>query len=156
MPNPTSFARPSRDADIPAIAHIAEETLFPGDMLAPMIAPFLDGTGEALWLTAEADGIAKGFAFAEPEAMTDATWNLRAIAVDPASHRSGAGRSLLAQLEALLKDRGARLLVIDTTQTEDQTAARAFYAGLGYAQVARIPNFFADGEDKVSFIKRLR
>ncbi|MEO0937843.1 MAG: GNAT family N-acetyltransferase [Pseudomonadota bacterium] len=148
----TPTIRPAIAADTVALAAIAGETLFPADMLAPMIAPFLRA-GTALWLTALRDGAPCGFAFAEPEALTDGTWNLRAIAALPSGQ--GTGRALLTAVEEALRAKGARIVVIDTTQTDDQAAARRLYASAGYAQVGHIADFFADGEDRMTFAKRL-
>ena len=152
MPDPFETRAP-RASDIPALAAVADETLFPGDMLDAMIAPALGGQSPDIWRVVTSRGTPVGFAFAQPEAMTDRTWNLRAIAVRPDVHGSGAGTALLCDMEHALGD--ARLLIIDTTQLPDQDRARRFYAARGYAQCATIPDFFAVGEDKVTFAKAL-
>mmetsp|Transcript_37327 Transcript_37327/g.57297 ORF Transcript_37327/g.57297 Transcript_37327/m.57297 type:complete len:203 (-) Transcript_37327:147-755(-) len=154
MPN-LFDTRPARDSDIPSMAKIADQTLFPGDMLADMMAPFLGGTDTEQWhvvVTQQEDSVI-GFAYVQAERLTDRTWNLRAIATDPTVHGRGAGTALISAVERALH--GARLLVIDTTQTEDQARARRFYAARGYEQVAVIPAFFGEGEDKVTFTKLL-
>ena len=145
--------RPARDTDIPFLAPIAEATLFPGDMLPDMMAPALSGESEDMWLVVEQDGAPVGFAFVQPEALTDRTWNLRAIATQPALHGQGAGTALIGAVEAALTE--ARMLVIDTTQAPDQERARRFYAARGYDHVATIPGFFGPEEDKVTFTKLL-
>ncbi|MEL7125775.1 MAG: GNAT family N-acetyltransferase [Pseudomonadota bacterium] len=151
MPDPFDTRAP-RASDSAALAAIADATLFPGEMLAGMIAPALDGAGQDVWRVVTQGHTPVGFAFAQPEAMTDRTWNLRAIAVRPDLHGSGAGTALLAAMEAALHD--ARLIVIDTTQLPDQDRARRFYAARGYDEVAVIPGFFGEGEDKVTFVKQ--
>ena len=150
MPSPFSTRAPRAD-DIPALAAIAEATLFPGALLADMIGPAIAGETGDIWRVVTRDADPLGFAFAQPEAMTDRSWNVRAIATSPEQHGQGAGTALLGALENALAD--AHLILIDTTQTEDQARARRFYAARGYAQVAVIPDFFAKGEDKVTFVK---
>ncbi|GGX44148.1 hypothetical protein GCM10007385_10120 [Tateyamaria omphalii] len=145
--------RPARDTDIPFLAPIAEATLFPGDMLLDMMAPGLSGDSDDLWCVVEQDGEPVGFAFVQSEALTDRTWNLRAIATAPDLHGKGAGTVLIHAVEAALAD--ARMLVIDTTQTPDQDRARRFYNARGYDHVATIPAFFGPDEDKVTFTKML-
>ncbi len=145
--------RPARDTDIPFLAPIAEATLFPGDMLPDMMAPGLNGNTEDIWRVVLQGDTPVGFAFVQPEAMTDRTWNLRAIATRPDLHGAGAGTALIQSVEAALGT--ARLLVIDTTQTPDQDRARRFYAARGYDHVATIPGFFGPDEDKVTFTKTL-
>ena len=114
--------RDPRESDIPALAASADATLFPGEMLEGMISPALGGAGQDMWRVVRQGGTPVGFAFAQPEAMTARTWNLRAIAVRPDLHGSGAGTALLAAMEAALAE--ARLIVIDTTQLPDQDRAR--------------------------------
>ena len=150
MPIPFS-TRAARATDISVLAAIAEATLFPGEMLADMMAPALAGAPDDLWRVVTQGDDPVGFAFAQAEAMTDRTWNLWAICTASNLHGQGAGTALLAAVEAALTE--ARLIVIDTTQTAEQARARQFYAARGYAQVAVIPDFFAPGEDKVTFVK---
>ncbi len=142
-----------RATDIAELAAIADETLFPGALLADMAAPALAGRSQDLWRVVVSQDRPVGFAMAQPEAMTDNTWNLRAIAVAPDRHGKGAGTALIAAMERALE--GARLVVIDTTQLPDQARARRFYAARGYRHVATIPDFFGAGEDKVTFVKSL-
>ncbi len=151
----STTTRAALQADIPALAEIAEATLFPGEMLADMIAPFLGGAQDVRWWVAEDTGTIAGFAFAEAEPITDRTWNLRALGVDPALHRAGTGRALMASAEADLASADGRLLIIDTSSSADQAPARAFYTALDYAHVATIPDFWAAGEDKVTYAKHL-
>lgn len=143
--------RAPRGSDIPFLAAIAEVTLFPGEMMEGMIAPALANEGDDIWRVVTRGDDVVGFAFAQPETMTDRTWNLRAIAVAPDLHGTGAGTALITAMEAALDD--ARLIVIDMTQTPDQDRARRFYASRGYTHVATIPAFFGADEDKVTFVK---
>ncbi|WP_223421432.1 GNAT family N-acetyltransferase [Tateyamaria pelophila] len=153
MPN-LYKTRAARASDIPYLAVIADATLFPGEMLEGMIAPALTEERPDIWRMATQGENVVGFAFAQPEAMTNAAWNLRAIAVSPELYGSGAGTALIGAMESALKD--ARMIVVDTTQTSDQARARRFYKARGYVLIATIPDFFDVGEDKVTFVKTLR
>lgn len=149
--------RPLAAGDLPALRDvIAAAELFPAEMLDGMVAPVLaaeDGADAPLCRVA--GDPAAALAFAEPEPMTEGTWNLRLIAVHPDRHRTGLGRTLMAAMEAALTARRAGLLLVDTAGTADFEAARAFYSGLGYGQAAVIPEFWAPGTDKVNYVKRL-
>ena len=145
--------RPVVAADILAMAAIADSTLFPGDMLPEMIAPYLEGDTDGRWWVIEGDGCVVGFAFATVEPMTDQSWNLKAIAVKPEQHRAGFGNGLLSAVEQDLRAYGARVLVIDTSSGDDQAAARRFYVAHGYSQTGVIPEFWEPGQDKVTFYK---
>lgn len=50
---------------------------------------------------------------------------------------------------------GVRILLADTSGTEDFAATRGFYAAKGYTEEARIRDFWAAGDDKVTFRKAL-
>ena len=142
--------------DLPALHPILEGTgLFPAEMLAGMAEPGLSGAAEDLWLVAEAEGAVLGFAFAEPERLTEGTWNLLAIAVLPARQGEGLGQALVRAMETQLRARGGRVLLVETSSLEAYAATRGFYAGLGYAREAVIRDFYTEGEDKVVFWRHL-
>lgn len=126
--------------------------LFPSEILPDMLG---DCDAEALWFTCEAEGAAVGFCYTVPEEMTEGTWNMLAIAVMPAQQRTGHGAALVARVEAALRERGARLVIVDTSGTDGFAATRAFYAALGYEEEARIRDFWDAGDDKVTFRKAL-
>lgn len=141
---------------IPALQSILQETeLFPPDMLPDMVGAVLSGGQVGLWLTlAIAEGPV-GFAYSVPEAMTNGTWNMLALAVDPARQGAGFGAALVAETEARLRSQGHRLVIVDTSGTDDFAGTRAFYAINGFTQEARIRDFWAAGDDKVVFVKPL-
>lgn len=137
--------------DIPALQKVLDGTeLFPSEMLPDM----MNGDGD-IWLTAELDGRTLGFCYAAPEALTEATWNMVAIAVLPSAQGIGVGGALTAELEAELQRRSQATLIVDTSGTEAFAQTRAFYAKRGYIEEARIRDFWAPGDDKVIFWKSL-
>lgn len=143
--------------DLPKLQTILDETgLFPGELLPDMIANFLDADqSRELWLTCEADGTVVGFCYAIAEKLTDGTWNMLAIAVDPLFQSRGHGATLVQELEATLRQRGQRILIVDTSGTDGFAQTREFYKARGYTQEARIRDFWAKGEDKITFWKSL-
>lgn len=148
--------RPMRQDDLAALAVVLTETgLFPPDMLDGMAQPWFADPSAAVWLVAQDGAGVCGLAHARPEALTDATWNLLALAVRPAAQGRGIAAALVSQGEAAMQERGARLVIVDTAGTADYAVARRLYARLGYAQVARIPDYWAEGVDKITFAKRL-
>ncbi len=149
--------RPTISADIPSLKRVLDETeLFPSAMLPDMLSGFLSGDeGESVWFTAEEDGRAIGFCFAAPEALTEGTWNMLAIAVLPERQGGGAGGAIVAALENHLTERGNRLLIVDTSGKSDFARTREFYRKNGYSEEARIRDFWAAGDDKIVFRKAL-
>ena len=151
------LTRAPRADDIASIGRIVEDAgLFPGEMIPGMLAPFLQGDAAALWVVIEdAGGQVAGVKYSVPEEMTDGTWNMLAIGVSPDQQGHGFGRALVAATEQALRQKAQRLLIVDTSGTDAFEGARAFYARLGYEEVACIRDFWADGDDKITFRKAL-
>ncbi|OYW68348.1 MAG: hypothetical protein B7Z40_03370 [Bosea sp. 12-68-7] len=121
-----------------------------------MTALFLSGTvQDDLWFIVIEDGAACAVAYCAPERMTNGTWNLLLIAVQEEHQGRGLGRQLTQQLERTLPGRGARILLVETSSLPSFERTRAVYRRLGYVEEARIREFYAAGEDKVVFWKRL-
>ncbi len=152
----TQNIRPVTRQDIPDLKQIAGATgLFPSDMLGDMIAGYLDGTRPDIWFTGLQDGQPAAFGYCEPERMTDGTWNLLAIGVLPQFQGQGIGAAMIAHLEATLRERDARILLVETLGTPDYAQTRAFYAKNGFTEEARIRAFYGPDLDKVVFWKHL-
>lgn len=150
--------RPTKSEDIPALKLVLEGTeLFPSEMLPDMLSDFLSkDESEDVWLTCEAEGKAIGFCYATPEALTKGTWNMLAIAVLPEMQGLGAGSAIVKELESNLGDNGHRVLIADTSGTDEFAQTREFYRRNGYSEEARVRDFWAEGEDKVIFWKSLK
>ncbi len=148
--------KPTSEDDIPALRDVLNETgLFPGEMLAEMLAPSINGEADALWLTCHQGGKAVGFCYTVPEEFADGTWNMLALAVHPAFQGKRLGAALVQAAEQVLSERKQRILIVDTSGTGAFAGARNFYAQNGYDEEARIRDFWADGDDKVTFRKAL-
>ena len=146
--------REAHSGDVPAFLRVLDATgLFPSEMLPDMIAPSLAGETPDFWLTACLEAEPVGFCFVRPEEMTDGTWNLLAIAVSPDLQRGGAGRALIAAVEERLRREGQRLLLIDTSGAPEFDGVHSFYRALGFYPESRIRDYWAAGDDKVTFSK---
>ena len=100
------------------------------------------------------DGKLIGYACFGPTPATDRTFDLYWIAVHPNAQRSGAGAALMGEVERQLQRRRARLLVVETSSRDDYAGTRLFYEKRGYAESARIRDFYAPGDDRVVLSKR--
>lgn len=103
----------------------------------------------------DADRELLGYACFGPTPGTDRTWDLYWIATDANRHGEGVGSSLLHGVEELLARRGSRLLVAETSSRDDYDRTRRFYRGRGYAEAARLRDFYARGDDRIVYVKRL-
>ena len=127
-----------------------EEAGFLPDELLPG-----DGGGTCLVEEAEdGQGLASAL-FYRPEEAADRAYDLTMIAVRPDLQGGGRGAALMRHAEDDLRRRGQRLLVVRTSGTAQYDRTRAFYRSLGYAEHARIPDYWTDGDDLVLFTKRL-
>lgn len=96
-----------------------------------------------------------GFALFGLTPCTVATWDLYWIVVDPGAQRLGIGRRLMAAAEDTIRVHQGQLIVVETSSRDDYRPTRAFYESLSYDRVARIPNYYAPGDDLVVFVKPL-
>ena len=112
------------------------------------------GHGGYYFLSDREDGRVRGFACYGPVSLTEGTYDLYWIAVDPDIQARGIGGTLLAQVEAEIQARGGRMLMVETSGRPDYTPTRGFYERKGYARVATIDDFYAPGDDLVIYRKR--
>jgi len=87
--------------------------------------------------------------------LTDATFDLFWIAVDPRHERNGVGSALLGAAEHRMRARRGRMVVIETSGAVHYRRQRAFYRKHGYRRVARIPDYFGPGEARIIYTKPL-
>ncbi|CAA9312447.1 MAG: hypothetical protein AVDCRST_MAG07-696 [uncultured Frankineae bacterium] len=127
-----------------------EEAGFLPDELLPG-----DGGGTCLVEEAEDGQGLASVLFYRPEEAADRAYDLTMIAVRPDLQGDGRGAALMRHAEEDLRRRGQRLLVVRTSGTAQYDRTRAFYRSLGYAEHARIPDYWTDGDDLVLFTKRL-
>jgi ribosomal protein S18 acetylase RimI-like enzyme len=97
----------------------------------------------------------RGYACYGPVPLTEATYDLYWIVVDPASQGSGFGQRLLKYVEQDVQRRGGRMVLIETSSQESYGATIRFYERSSYALAARIRNFYKMGDDKLIFQKEL-
>ena len=102
----------------------------------------------------ETDRLA-GFACYGRTPDTDGTYDLYWLAVDQRIQRRGTGSLLVSAVEDRLREGRGRMVVAETSSRPDYGATRAFYESRGYAEAGRVPEFYAPGDDRVIYTKRL-
>ncbi len=90
-----------------------------------------------------------------PTPMAVGVYDLYWMAVDPRAQGKGYGRQLVEWLEAYVRAEHGRLIIIETSSSPKYEPTRRFYLGLKYTEVARIPDYYQDGDDRVIYTKRL-
>jgi GNAT superfamily N-acetyltransferase len=96
-----------------------------------------------------------GYACFGPTPATEGTYDMYWLAVDPSAQNRGVGRALVNWVEQELGKRGARLLVVETSSRPDYAHTREFYARAGYAEAARVRDFYAPADDRIILTTRL-
>lgn len=106
-------------------------------------------------LVSESDGEITGYVCYGETPLTKGTWDVYWIAVHGGRQGSGIGRALMTTAEREIKASGGRLVMIETSGKPGYNKTRRFYATLGYAEVAHIPDYYDVGDDLVMLVKRL-
>lgn len=96
-----------------------------------------------------------GYACFGPHPLTEGTFDLYWIAVDPQARGQGIGHALLARVEDEVRARGGRMLVVETSGTPAYAPARRLYESCGYRYEAVVHDFYAPGDDLIVFVKLL-
>jgi ribosomal protein S18 acetylase RimI-like enzyme len=99
--------------------------------------------------------LAIGYICHGPTPMAQGTFDLYWIAVDPDFQEQGAGSKLVGFLEEGVKARGGRMILADTSTVPQYEKTQRFYVKNGFQQVARIPDYYHPGNDRVTFCRRL-
>lgn len=164
--HPSPVVRPLVAADRPAVLDIVTRA---GNFTADEIQVALELVDE--WLVAgESSGYlsyvvddalhqeqsVRGYVCLGPAPMTEGTFDLYWIAVDPAEQGRGLGRLLLTAAEREVRTRRGRLLLIETASQAAYAATVRFYEHAGYDLVARIADYYRPGDDKLIFGKRFQ
>ena len=101
------------------------------------------------------DGKPAGWVCYGPTPCTVGTYDIYWIAVSPRSQGRGFGRALLQHAEAEIRKREGRLVLLETSGRPLYQTTRGFYLAAGYEEVARVPEFYTPGDDRVVYAKYL-
>ncbi len=108
-----------------------------------------------LFLFAEQAGRTVGYSCYGEIACTVGSFDLYWIAVHDERRGRGIGGLLLEETEERIAGLRGRAIWVETSGREKYLPTRKFYLRCGYEQEALLKDFYADGDDKVVFVKRL-
>lgn len=97
-----------------------------------------------------------GYVCFGPTPKTEGVWDLYWIAVDPKRQGQGIGAMLLQFVEAQVRARDGRMLLIETSSKPSYRPTVRFYEHNGYREITRIKDFYRVKDDKIVFSKTLR
>ncbi len=86
---------------------------------------------------------------------TDGSFDLYWIAVAPEEQGKGLGAQVYARAEAAMRRAGAKRIYADTSSSDRYAPTRSFYQHRGFAEQARLSDFYGQGDSKVIYAKEL-
>lgn len=107
-------------------------------------------------LVSQMESSSAGYICYGPTPMTDGTWDVYWIAVSSDRQRHGIGRALLQFAEEEIRKTGGRLILIETSSKTDYEKTRKFYDSMKYVTIARVPDFYTVGDDKLILGKSVK
>ncbi len=147
-------AQPSDRAALEEL--VAGDELFTAEearVALELIDDALAERGEYFLLVASASGRLLGYVCYGDTPMTEHTWDLFWLVTHRDVRGRGVARALVTCMERDIRERGGRLIRVETSNLYH--AAAAFYARLGYPVATRVRDFYRAGDDLLLFIKHL-
>src|SRR5262245_40599630 len=140
-----------RSEEVACAIELLDAALAPSDD-----PPDPDDAGyEARVAVADDGGRVLGYACFGATPMTEATFDLYWLVVGEAARGNGVGGALVAAIADELKQRGGRIIRVETSSLEGQGGARRFYEKTGFRLAGAIPDFYRQGDDLLVYAKVL-
>lgn len=98
---------------------------------------------------------AMGYICFGPVPMTEGSFDLYWIVVDPTAQGREIGSGLIDYLEKEVRERGGRMILADTSSIPSYKKAQRFYQKKGFQEVARITDYYWTGNDRITYCKKL-
>jgi ribosomal-protein-alanine acetyltransferase len=144
--------RPAEPRDLESLLAI-EHSAFAWDRISRRSFRHFLTSAHAILRVAESGGKVAGYHLVLFRSGT-AAGRLYSLAVDPSQRRAGLGAALLENAEQAAYETDHAVLRLEVG--EGNTAARALYRRAGYREIARLPDYYEDGETAIRMEKPLR
>jgi ribosomal protein S18 acetylase RimI-like enzyme len=89
-----------------------------------------------------------------PTPLTNGTWDIYWEAVARNWRGQGIGDRLMKATEREIRKAGGRMALIETSSAPAYEKTRSFYSNHGYKEIARVPDFYEPGDDKLILQKK--
>lgn len=132
-----------------------EEVTVADELVAAHLA---QGNASGYWFVVAEDRARNrvcGYAAFGPIPCTKSAYDLYWIAVDPASQGLGVGKRLIESVEDRVRAAGGTCVYIDTSGRNYYKSTHLFYEACGYRRAAELSDFYAPGDSKVIYAKRV-
>jgi D-alanine-D-alanine ligase-like ATP-grasp enzyme/ribosomal protein S18 acetylase RimI-like enzyme len=127
------------------------------DVAAELVRVYLrDGEASGYqFVFAERGEKVLGYACFGLNTVTIGSYDLYWIAVQPELQGQGIGQQLLGAVEERIATAGGQRIYIETSARADYAPTRKFYERCGYALEAILRDYYAAGDDKAVFVRRI-
>ncbi len=106
-------------------------------------------------LVADKNGRLAGYICFGQTPLTRSAWDIYWMAVSRDCRGQGIGGAMLRAAEEHIQKQGGSLILIETSSKPDYLPTRRFYRKNGYKQAAVIRDYYAPGDNRVTFEKRI-
>lgn len=96
-----------------------------------------------------------GYVCYGPVPLCEGTWDIYWIAVDVEFQARGIGSALLRSAEQHVRSCRGRMIMAETSSRAEYAGAQHLYVSQGYGLVSDIADFYAPGDSRLIFRKRL-
>lgn len=135
-----------------------EHTWTPNEKEMAKQAPIdsLDNPNHCYWFANDGDRVVGAGGVRENKFNSDGyEMDADYFAVHRVYRRQGIAKKLLQKIEQYVKEKQGRYIHIVSCDIDFYQPARTFYQKAGYQQVAKIPDYYVEGEGRVDFFKKL-
>ncbi len=154
--------RPFRKEDLQPLVELVqatnvfrEEEVAVARELMEIVAEDRDQKDYTIATSVDENDTVRGYYCVGHTPMTETTYDLYWIAVDPRTHGRGIGKQLLHHCEEHVRQQGGTLIIAETSSMEKYSKTRLFYEHHHYTEASRINDYYAPGDGLVVYIKYL-
>ncbi|MBU2591396.1 MAG: N-acetyltransferase [Nitrospinota bacterium] len=151
-----------KKSDIPSIEDIVRSTGFFHDYEVDIALELVEeniNKGEEksgyIFNLAEIKGKPVGYSCYGQTPCTAISFDLYWIAVHDSERGNGIGKILIEMAEADIAARGGENIWVETSSRPLYQPTQKFYLKCGYKKVAELPDFYAKGDNKIVYVKRV-
>ena len=148
-------------ADWPAIRALVLKTGVFNEREVEGVRELMDDTvnrptwGNYRFWVAQDGATITGFTCVSPIHGTPDRYDMYWLAVHPDFHGHGCASRLVALAIDGVRAQGGKKMYVETSTRDVYEAARKFYLAAGFALEGTLPDYYADGDGKAIFAKRL-
>jgi ribosomal protein S18 acetylase RimI-like enzyme len=129
--------------EVEIAAELVEERIMEGE------------SSDYFFVFAEADGVTVGYSCFGPITMSKTSFDLYWIAVHNDYRGQGIGRKVLEETCRQSIKMGCSIIIAETSGLPHYEPTRAFYTNNEFELEARLKDFYAMGDDKLFYTKRI-